>query len=150
MKRVICFCICILIFNACGTVSESVKEDLRAQGFPVVITRIVKDGPDFVGGVGVRIFWQNISDKEIKYVVFILVPYNRVNDQVRCTITGDFSKRLLSTGPFKPNKISINMWEAPWYNSSIDHFEIVGLEVTYMDNSIQKFDSEVAPKMFIK
>jgi hypothetical protein len=92
-----------------------------------------------VGGVGVDIDFKNISGKTIKYIYFEVLPYNRVGDLE----FGRHSQyptptRLKLTGPIKNNKKD-NYWnDVLWYSWDISKFEIVSVEIEYMDGTTYK------------
>lgn len=54
------------------------------------------------GGVTPTVYWKNNSGKQIKYVDFYMVPYNKVNDPLSCEITGKSEKYMNVTGPIDP------------------------------------------------
>lgn len=65
-------------------------------------------------GVSFYLYWNNHSDKAIKYIHFYTTPYNRVNDPLKCDITGDSNVDCYLTGPFY--KVSDNTdWAAEDY-----------------------------------
>ena len=59
---------------------------------------------DSAGGVDTYITWENVSQKEIKYIVFSVQYYNRVKDVVKDEIDGATMKRLEQTGPIPYGK----------------------------------------------
>lgn len=69
---------------------------------------------DSVGGIDFRIYWNNHSQKDIKYIRFYVTPYNRVGDAVRCRISGDSTIRCSSTGPYKCVTSKTN-WDDDFY-----------------------------------
>jgi len=134
---------CIVV-NSCISVtgvSDSQRQQLVSNGFSVAILDVHSGTPNSAGGVNAYINWQNISDKEIKYIAFTVTPYNRVNDIVRSEIGGKTTATLQDTGPFKVNQIvSGSYWENVWYNSTIDHIVLTGIQVTFMDGSLVTYD----------
>ena len=65
--------LCFLIANACVTVSgvsNTTKQELLSKGIPIAILDVRSGSPNSAGGVNAYVYWQNISDKEIKYVNF--------------------------------------------------------------------------------
>ena len=154
MKSILSFSVLVIVLTlaSCGTigVSQTVKDELQAKNYPIAVIKIVKEGPNSAGGVAVYVSWQNISDKDIKYAVFQLVPYNAVNDIQRCEITRRSLVSLEDTGPVKPDQmVSMSKWANVWYNSTIDHLGIKGLEITFMDGTKITFDEAQATEMFI-
>lgn len=65
-----------------------------------------------VGGVSVKLRYNNWSDKKLKYIYVTMTPYNQVNDPVACEISGESTKTLRITGPVIPNPESYR--EDPW------------------------------------
>jgi len=149
---VLVFGMIMVMLTSCGTigVSQVVKNELQGKGYPVAVIKIVKEGPNSAGGITAYVSWQNISEKDIKYISFIVVPYNKVNDIVASDIGGKIEARLNSTGPFKPNQMeSMAKWSNVWYNYSIDHLSLIGLEITFMDETTINFNATQSAEMFI-
>jgi hypothetical protein len=144
---VLAFCglLCFLIANACATVSgvsDTTKQELLSKGIPIAILSVKSGSPNSAGGVNAYVYWQNISDKEIKYVVFTVTPYNRVNDVAPSEIGNTARTTLRDTGPFKPNSVqSGGFYENVWYNHTITHLTLDGIIVTFMDGTEFVFDS---------
>ncbi|MBQ7523615.1 MAG: hypothetical protein IJT07_03770 [Oscillospiraceae bacterium] len=91
--------------------------------------------PDSAGEVGAKITYFNGSGKQIKYITFRCVPYNRVGDIVASEI-GDRSSALLEvTGPIKSNHTGTVKFENVWYNRTIESAIIEEIFVQYMDGS---------------
>ena len=55
-------------------------------------------------GVSVYIQWENLSQKEIKYIYFKTELYNRVNDLLSCDVSDDEAQWLYQTGPIPQGK----------------------------------------------
>jgi len=79
-----------------GEYSPVVIPDTPIRIFKTELTDI-----DSVGGVSFRIFWNNHSTKDIKYIHFYVTPYNRVGDPVKCEISKNSTQGCYDTGPFK-------------------------------------------------
>ena len=86
---------------------------------------------------GVEIFhdYYNSSERVIKYITFTYVPYNAVNDVVKCTIKGRAEASGRLTGPISPNTKSRVSWENLWYNPTVCYVVITQIHVQYMDNT---------------
>ena len=67
--------------------------------------------PNNVDGIGVKHEYYNASDKTMKYITFVYVPYNRVGDAVACSTSGTVEARGKLTGPIQPNTKSSIEWE---------------------------------------
>jgi hypothetical protein len=128
-------------------------DDKLAHKIPQTI-EIIKSRtstPNSAGGVDCSIVWKNKSEKVIKYVTFSVSAVNAVDD----VVTGDYNhsnvERLAVTGPIKPNQTSGNgkIWECVWYNSTIDHMNIVGVKVEFMDGeTISTSDDKIISSIF--
>ena len=139
--------------NSCATlgISEERKQDLLSKGFPIAVLEVRSGSPNSAGGVDAFIPWQNISEKEIKYVVFIVTPYNRVNDVAPSEIGDKSRARLRDMGPYKPGTVVRGgVYENVWYNHTIKYLVLNGIEVTFMDNSEVSFDAAQATQMLVK
>ncbi len=96
--------------------------------------------PDpYVGGVDLVIVWKNNTGKRLKYVTFEVVAYNAVGDNVYCEIKDEYSFRGQITGPIEPNETHGygRRWEAAWYNNTIDHVELIEIDISFMDDTKQ-------------
>ncbi len=122
-------------------VSEDVKQELRSKGYPIAIVDYSTAPPNSAGGVDVKIIWQNVSSKSIKYAVFEVRPYNRVGDLTPSEIGGKTMEKLQQTGPFPPGEIAgrTTYWENVWWNHSISSMKIRAVRITYMDGTSKKF-----------
>jgi hypothetical protein len=116
-----------------GAVAEGSTDDMHKN--EVKIIKFYTTDPNSAGGVSCDIIWKNISSKTIKYIHFLVAPYNAVDDKVTCSIRGYSSARIQSTGPFKPGKTYGygNEWDNVWYNYSIKRMKIESVEVEYMN-----------------
>ena len=98
-----------------------------------------------VGGVSMKIGWENTSSKTIKYIHFYVQPYNAVGDIVYCEIRDTAKFRAWSTGPYEPGYkiykdygygiISGMYWENCWYNNTVSYIELYQIRIEYMDGS---------------
>jgi hypothetical protein len=114
--------------------SKSAKEKARAI---IRISSSYPSKPNSAGGVDLHINWKNNSDKVIKYAVFVVRPYNAVNDQVSSRIGDKSVFRGQEVGPFKKGQGSIDgySWECAWYNNTIKTVKIDSVEIEYMDGT---------------
>ena len=120
---------------------------------------------DYGEGIDVYIDWENLSEKEIKYIHFKIKLYNRVDDD----ITGNQDKWITQTGPIPQGKGMYNAgiidsdfayrpfrpkvpyseykndesngwegkhWDSVWYNSDAYYVKIVGVKIEYIDGSL--------------
>ena len=109
---------------------ERVREIIR-------VTSVRPSKPNSAGGVDLYVDWVNNSDKTIKYIVFVVEPYNAVGDIVKCDIRGESTFRGKETGPYDKGQGSKKgtYWECPWYNYSITRVELNQIEIEYMDST---------------
>ncbi len=85
-------------------------------------------------GVNVGIDWLYLDNtKEIKYIDFTVIPFNRVGDIQRCRTTGESTQVLKITGPISSEDSMENLdeWENVWYNSTISCVKITQVKVQY-------------------
>jgi hypothetical protein len=102
--------------------------------------------PNSAGGVSVRLSFQNKTGKTIKYITFLVSPQNAVGDTQKCSIKGNSVSRLTFTGPLPPNKKkNLVLWKNIWYNQTITSVSLVGVQVEYMDGTVEELDvSEIS------
>lgn len=105
---------------------------------PILITRVRTTWPDFLGGVDIDIDWTNRSPRAVKYIHFTVALYNAVGDSIPDTITGQYSVRLLGTGPYRPSAhVAHVLWKGLFYNSTTRCARIVAAQVDYMDGETE-------------
>jgi len=135
-----------------GVLPSAAKAELQSGGYPIAVIRIGNTFPNSVGGVDVNITWQNISDKDIKYITFFVEFYNAVGDKVPNDINRLLQgASLKATGPYRANQSQSTLltWKNVWYNKSIDKTVITKIEVIFMDNSSVSFVSSELDKVCI-
>jgi hypothetical protein len=128
---------------------------LIEKGYPIIIRYIGNGRPNSAGGVDARVIFFNISGKEIKYTLFKVLPYNKVNDIVKSEIGGKTLAILQKVGP---NPSGFDKWNSEisadysniWYNSTIDHILLEGIEIEYMDGTKAEFNKEQSNEMIYK
>ena len=118
-----------------GQFDEILPESIFSS---VQIVRLKTEEPNSAGGVDCNIVWKNTSDKTVKYIRFSVAPFNAVNDMVASEIGNKTYVKLEVTGPVKPGETygRDTLWESVWYNSTISHMQITGIEIEYMDGTI--------------
>ena len=114
-----------------------VKMDIGSEHLDNNANEVWRSGrPNSAGGFDVRISLKNTSNKAIKYVTFVCVPYNAVGDIVASETSGSPVACLKVTGPIEPGKSRIRCtWETVWYNYSIKKGAIQRAEIQYMDGT---------------
>ena len=110
---------------------DKLKKRALANNSPITIINKYIYDVNSADGVSIKIQFQNISDKTMKYINFELIPINRVLDEVpnlkkTATIT-DFI--------FPADIVQIGTWKNIWYNSTLSYFKITKITVTFTDNS---------------
>lgn len=103
----------------------------------IKVLKVYTSNPNSANGVDLHIVWENTSDKTIKYCSFTAVPYNAVNDPVKCTIRNNSDYTGQVTGPIEPGQVSgeDRRWDCAWYNNTITRAELTGVRIEYMDGS---------------
>ncbi len=122
-------------------IKENVKPqpEVKPQVCPIKVTSCYTGAPNSADGVDLYINWYNEGEKEIKYISFSVIPYNRVNDMQSCEIRNHSRFNARVTGPFYYGSSESTYWDCAWYNSDIDHPEIGHIWIDYMDGSSEKY-----------
>jgi len=112
-------------------------EHLDAVKNSIQLTNYYLHTPNSAGGCDMTIRFRSISNKNIKYVVFVCKYYNAVDDVVYCDIRDYSVFRGQVTGPIKYNGTNWDCyhWDCPIYNWSARKMEIIGIEIDYMDGT---------------
>lgn len=112
------------------------------QGETPLITGVRPSEPDSADGVDIQIGVINLREGEtIRYLRFVVQPYNAVGDQVEGEIHGRDKAKLELTGPIEPD--GAELWihfGNIFYNATIACVELVNLEIEYMDESVEEYD----------
>lgn len=84
--------------------------------------------------LGLRI--KNAYDKDIKYIRFNLVPYNRVDDVISRSLIE--TKKIEIIGPFKSDTENYFIFNEVWLdeNNIVDYIKITDIKITFMDNQV--------------
>lgn len=84
--------------------------------------------------LGLRI--KNAYDKDIKYIRFNLVPYNRVDDVISRSLIE--TKKIEIIGPFKSDTEDYFIFNEVWLdeNNIVDYIKITDIKITFMDNQV--------------
>ena len=116
---------------------------------PILIGLMITSPPNSAKGVSFIINGMNISNKEIKYLTFKIVAFNRVHDIVQDEVSGKAEKICQITGPIGINETYTAKFENVWYNNTIAYSIIQEIEVIFMDNSAVKItEKEVIDQLF--
>ena len=126
---------------------EQYRQELIEKGLPLLISRFRIGDPNSAGGVLVQFIFENLSEKEIKYVYFEVTPYNRVNDIAPSQIGGKTLARCEAVGPIPQFEYKNGIWENVWYNPTITQAVINRIEIIYTDNTTVFIDGERAKQM---
>ncbi len=151
---ILCF---VTLFSSClswskfltPSIPQEVIDDARANELPIIIAGVYTSSPNSAGGVDLTIVYKNISDRTIKYAIFRVEAFNRVDDPVRCEIRNDKYFGGRDTGPIEPSKFSGigKAWTNAWYNNSITYAKIDRVTIIYMDNQEEDFSGKNIARM---
>jgi len=137
----------VVLITGCATVPTEDIEKAKAEGVPVILSRIFQTHPNSAGGVDILVIFFNTSNQTLKYVDFTVMPYNKVGDVAPSEIGRKTVANLRVTGPIKPNEDWRGGWENIWYNNSIGCIEVIGIEVTYMNGNSESFSGSELSKL---
>lgn len=153
MKHKITLSVFIFAFllTGCGWAYVKWLERVEAEGIPLVVPYGTNMSKTDYGFVNVSFFFRNTSGRTFKYVVFTLVAYNAVGDIIHHSYKGS-SVDIKYTGPLQSGSTSTfnGTWEKRegiWLNRSISCVEIVGAEITYMNNRTEYLTTRELSKM---
>lgn len=123
--------------------AEAAKSEAEKVHEIIQVQELAVDRINFANGVDVRISWRNCSPKTIKYITFVVNPYNAVGDRVRCEITNSDSQWLQVTGPIEQSYVSkYYYWDAVWYNSTVKTLKFSSIEIEYTDGTKTKLSGD--------
>jgi len=91
--------------------------------------------PNSADGVDISVSSCNNTERTIKYITYIVTPYNAVNDQVWCEIRNESTSRLKLTGPGEPFEKMHGTWETVWYNPTVASCVLQEIEIEYTDGT---------------
>ena len=126
--------------QALEQIEQDEKEREQELRDTIRVSRIWTSEPNFLGTVDLFINFTNTSDKTIKYITFYVKFYNAVGDVVECEVkTPTKSKSYLCgyVGPCEPGDglSGTSYGWGSYFNSTIDHPELVGMVIEYMDGT---------------
>lgn len=123
---------------------DSIKQEKRRETIKsaIKITSYYLTSPNSASGVSVYFYYKNLSDKPIKYLVWVGYPINRVNDMVTCDIRGYSTYRGKDTGPVKKGSTGGGYWDCAWYNWQAHKLILTGVEIEYMDGTTLNIDGD--------
>lgn len=114
-----------------------------------VPVKVFANGPDDVGHIGAKIKLKNLAGRTIKYVTVYLTPYNSVGDAVCCTVQGHSTYGISITGPIAVGAKWEGQCDGMWYNNTIVSAQVDHVDVTYEDDSIERYTkSELSPENY--
>lgn len=123
------------------------EKDMNKQGFPIEIMYITCSRPNSVGGVDLNFGFKNISNKEIKYIYLNGYPINAVKDRCYCSIRRYSTTSVRGVGPTKYGEKGEYSWENIWYNSTIDTYIPLSINIEYMNGSKTRINSQQIKKL---
>ena len=93
------------------------------------------------GGCSFKLSFMNNTGKTIKYAHFWAIPYNAVEDAVKCTIKKKSLNGGCCTGPVENGKWKTDVyWENMWYNNSIKKVVLSHVYLEYMDGTEERVE----------
>ncbi len=94
--------------------------------------RECKPGVNKLGQAGASITYTNDSNKEIKYIIFTVVPLDSVNSRLSVPV------RLKETGPIKPHATKSCQWDYMWQAGSLKKIIVENVSIEYMDGTFEE------------
>ena len=105
------------------------------------------DNEAFNGYFGVKTYFYNASNKDIKYVTFTYVPYNKVNDAVTDEFgISEVSKKV--TGPIAADSLNGVIFDGLWKDSTVYSIKITKISVIFIDETTETIDFENITSVF--
>lgn len=105
------------------------------------ITRYYLSSPNSAAGVDAYFYYQNLSDKVIKYLSWEGYPINAVGDAVACEVRHKKNFSGQHTGPVKRGQKGGGCWGCAWYNWTAKKLIITKVKIEYMDGTFLIIDS---------
>lgn len=136
------------ILVSCSTATSVDIEKAKNNNVPLLVSKLYTSPPNSAGGIDVHLSYTNTATQTFKYVVFEVVPFNRVGDIAPSEIGRKITVRLNDVGPIEPGRgNSGGYWKNVWYNSTIQCVELRKLELTHMDGRIESYVGAELSKM---
>ena len=105
------------------------------------------DNEAFNSYFGVKTYFYNASNKDIKYVTFTYVPYNKVNDAVTDEFgISEVSKKV--TGPIAADSLNGVIFDGLWKDSTVYSIKITKISVIFIDETTETIDFENITSVF--
>lgn len=101
----------------------------------------------FNGYFGVKTYFYNASNKDIKYVTFTYVPYNQVNDSVTDE-RGESAVSKKVTGPIAADSLNTVIFDNIWKDGSISSVKVTEISVIFMDETTEVIDCKNITNIF--
>lgn len=89
----------------------------------------------------VYIRFKNEYKKTIKYIIFSLVAFDRVNEPLNCDYNNQI-KKIKYTGPLYQNEITDKIWRDVFFdnNNDIAYVKVVKIKIVFMNETKTKID----------
>ena len=100
-----------------------------------------------VGGCNYSFFYNNKTNKTIKYCRVYGTFYNAVNDVVFCDITGDCTFTGTETGPIPPGAQGGGYWSNVIYDYAVDHIVVNNVNYTFTDGTTMSLSGADVKRM---
>lgn len=134
-----------LVAGCATTPTERIKQFAHDKSAPISIYGFTPDGPNSVGGVGVRVQFINPTFVPYKYVRLTFSARNKVGDVVASRIGGDVYGTIEAVGPIPygggTNQFG-DRYGPLWYNASINCVVLEKVQLVTHDNKILDFNFE--------
>ena len=100
----------------------------------VSIYAIETGQPNSAGGVSLLVTFRNNNPERIRYIYFVVTPYNAVGDVVNCEVRRVSTIEVEKTGPIAPDVINSRVsFRNVWYNHNIRFAILESVRIIYMD-----------------
>jgi len=120
MKRLYSMILCLCMMFCVGLTASADREEVRiidwhqehlqeiiaARRTPIQVCWYKVTKVKKTGGINIEFRFRNYSGKDIKYVKFNVVPYNRVDDPISCDITGNSEVTCTVIGPIESEDVN--------------------------------------------
>jgi hypothetical protein len=137
-KKLSALLVVLLSFVMVFSVAASAEEESSTATEPSVqiIGYSITGSSDSTGARGVQIHYNNYSGKTIKYIRFIVTPYNGVEDPVACTVTGQVQASLLVTGPIAPTTMTSSRYDDDDVKKDKDGYYICQYKIPLLNKPV--------------
>ena len=113
------------------------KKTVSDKGLPILIHIIKSTKSDNTDAVGVTIKFENLSNKSIQDVQFIVSAINTGNEPVYSESgrSKQISLKYTMDMAMQPGKFAKAQWGTLWHDHSITHIKLLIIKIKYEDSS---------------